>query len=343
MRILIDINHPAYVHFFREPIHLLRARNHIVLVTSRDKDLALPLLNSFGIEHALLSRMSDGGMLGLGMELIRRNFALSRIAHRFCPNVMTAVGGTFVAQAGALLQIPSVVFYDTENARLQNAITYPFVTHLHVPRAYQGRLPKGRYERYAGYHELSYLHPNRFCPNRERALAAGLAAQGDTFFVRLVSWQASHDFGEKGWTPALLEKLLNRLSEVGTVLISSECELPAMFTSYAYRGDVADVHHVMAYCRAFVGESATMASECAVLGVPAVYAARTGRGYTDEQEQRYGLVFNVRTLDWLQIESALNKVLALPSQVWSERRALLLADTIDVANYAASSIEAAGH
>jgi len=40
----------------------------------------------------------------------------------------------------------------------------------------------------------------------------------------------------------------------------------------------------MAYCRAFIGESATMASEAAVLGVPAVYAAETGRSYTDEQE-----------------------------------------------------------
>ena len=39
-----------------------------------------------------------------------------------------------------------------------------------------------------------------------------------------------------------------------------------------------------------VGESATMSSEAAVLGVPAVMIATTGRGYTDDQERRYELV-----------------------------------------------------
>ena len=35
-----------------------------------------------------------------------------------------------------------------------------------------------------------------------------------------------------------------------------------------------------------------MASEAAVLGTPAVFVSTTGRGYTDEQERRYGLVHN---------------------------------------------------
>ena len=35
-----------------------------------------------------------------------------------------------------------------------------------------------------------------------------------------------------------------------------------------------------------------MASECAVLGVPAIYVSPLGRGYTDDEEQRYGLVHN---------------------------------------------------
>ena len=40
------------------------------------------------------------------------------------------------------------------------------------------------------------------------------------------------------------------------------------------------------------GESATMASEAAVLGVPAIYLDNTGRCYTREEEEKYGLVFN---------------------------------------------------
>jgi len=99
-----------------------------------------------------------------------------------------------------------------------------------------------------------------------------------------VSWKANHDIGEHGWSRALLAGLVQRLSAAGKVLISSEADLGAEFEPYLYRGRVSDIHHVMAYCRAFIGESATMASEAAVLGVPAVYAAETGRSYTDEQE-----------------------------------------------------------
>ena len=69
---------------------------------------------------------------------------------------------------------------------------------------------------------------------------------------------------------------------------------------------------MLAHCRAFVGESATMASECAVLGVPAIYAAQTGRGYTNEQESRYGLVTNLRLLEWGSMQTAVDQILARP-------------------------------
>ena len=42
----------------------------------------------------------------------------------------------------------------------------------------------------------------------------------------------------------------------------------------------------MAHAQLVVGESATMSSEAAVLGVPAVFIATTGRGYTDDEEKR---------------------------------------------------------
>src|SRR5690606_16083791 len=54
------------------------------------------------------------------------------------------------------------------------------------------------------------------------------------------------------------------------------------------------MHHFLAFATLMVGESATMASEAAVLGTPAFYIADTGRGYTDELEARYGLVHNYK-------------------------------------------------
>lgn len=339
MKILIDINHPAHVHFFRNPARLLVNRGHEVLFTSRDKEIALELLDELGIRHKPLSVLGKRGLFSLGIELIQRDFALYRVVKDFHPDIMAAIGGTFIAHVGTLTHIPSLVFYDTENAQLQNLITYPLASCVILPRCYKSWVPQKTSIRYAGYHELSYLHPNYFIPNKDIAIANGLSTDKDTFFVRLLSWQASHDVGEQGWTLDLLRKVVAKLETHGKVLISSEAPLDEEFAPYRYQGKVSEVHHVMAYCRAFLGESATMASESAVLGIPTIYVAQTGRGYTNEQEQRYGLVRNIRELKWSLIETAIEDILAKQKAHWQEVRQSLLNDTIDVADFIASTIE----
>lgn len=338
MRILIDITHPAHVHFFWHPIQLLKERGHEILITSRVKEMATDLLDALGVEHLVLCGEGRGGLVGLGVELVRRNLALARVVKRFRPHAMSAIGGIFVAQVGRLTGVRSVVFYDTENAWLQNTLTYPFASCVVVPRAYRAWVPK-RHLRYPGYHELSYLHPNRFTPDHLVALENGLAAEGATFFLRLVSWRANHDVGERGWNTALLTQVVEHLRVRGKVLISAETELPAALRPLAYQGAPSEVHHLLAFCRLFVGESATMASECAVLGTPAIYAAQTGRGYTDEQEQRYGLVRNVFDLTWPKLLTAVDQTLTAPVDQWRARQEQLLADTLDVAPFVADCIE----
>jgi len=339
MKVLIDIGHPAHVHFFHQPILQLQHHGHQVIITSRDKECALALLDNLGLEHHPLSALGKGGLISLGRELISRDWALYKVVRNTKPDIMAAIGGTFIAHVGRLSGVPSLVFYDTENATLQNAITYPLASAVITPRCYGGKLPARRHIRYAGYHELAYLHPNYFVPDRAIAIANGLNETGDTFFLRLVSWQASHDIGERGWNNALLNKVVNKLLQQGKVLISSESPLGDEFSQYAYQGKVDEMHHVTAHCRAFIGESATMASECAVLGVPAIYAAETGRGYTTEQEQRYGLVKNLHQLNWEQLQPLIDQILAQPAAYWQQQRQQLLADTVDVAAFVTRCIE----
>ncbi len=276
-------------------------------------------------------------------ELLVRDFRLTRIVRSWRPDVMAAIGGIFIAHAGILSRTPSLVFYDTENAKLQNLLTYPFASHVLVPRCYKAWTPNGRTVRYPGYHELSYLQSPWFSPSRDIALAHGLAPDRPTYLVRTVAWKANHDIGERGLSVDALRMVVGRLESHGKVLISSESVLPEDLLSRRYSGDPSRIHHVMAYCAGFFGESATMASECAVLGVPSVYAAHTGRGYTDEQEERYGLVHNARHLDSASLDAALNWLLAFPVRQGHELQQRLLSDTCDVALFAANAIEARGN
>lgn len=339
MKVLFDINHPAHVHFFRVPAQLLIAQGHQVIFTSRDKDVTIDLLNELGFEHVQLSSMGKSGILSLGAELISRNLALYKTVKSVKPDIMAAIGGTFIAHVSMLTRVPSLVFYDTENAKLQNLITYPFASCVLVPACYQAWLPK-KHQRYAGYHELSYLHPAYFTPERSIALASGLVETQKNIFIRLVSWQANHDVGETGWSETLLTRFVTRYQDEANIIISSEQNLGEQFSRFLYRGKVSDIHHLMAFCDVVVGESATMASEAAVLGVPAIYAAQTGRGYTDEQEDKYELVKNVRQLNWQALEEAMDSILGKETDYYKAARERLLSSTIDVAEYVADTLSA---
>lgn len=340
--ILVDVCHPAHAHFFRHPISRWRDQGCTVHIAARDKDVALPLMREFGLDCVTFGRTGNGP-LSLLMELARRDLALFRFARQVNAQVITAIGGIFAAHAAWAARIPSVVFYDTEIATLQNRMTYPLASVVAVPRCYNGWTPARHTVRYAGYHELSYLQPHRFAPDRTRAVAAGLDVSRPTYLLRLVAWTANHDFGDSGLAPTAVRQIVSRLSAAGNVVISSENPLPGDLEPLRFRGQVSDMHHLMAFCAGYFGESATMASECAVLGVPAVYAANSPRGYTDEQESRYGLVRNVRDLSPAELGQALDWLLAQDRGAVGRKRDALLADTVDVAGFVADTVRSAIH
>ena len=82
------------------------------------------------------------------------------------------------------------------------------------------------------------------------------------------------------------------------------------------------------------GESATVASEAAVLGVPAIYVDSAGRCYTREEEEKYGLLFNFTESEEDQEKSILKgiELLSTPGILaeWQLRRRKMLNDKTDV-------------
>lgn len=329
MRILIDILHPAHVHFFKHFRAEMLERGHAVLVTAREKDVAIDLLEELDIPHEVLSSQRSG-TIGLARELFARTVKVVAAARSFRADVLTGIMGPAIAPAGKLLRVPSIVFYDTEFATRTNRFVYPMATAVCTPDCYEGRV-RGSHVTYPGYHELAYLHPNRFQPDRSVLPAFGIGEEPYSV-VRFVSWEASHDSGEIALSIQQKTRLIRELSRVGRVLISSEASLPSDLADFRLTGPLSQVHHVLAFARLVVGESATMASEAAVLGTPAIYIAKSGRGYINDQERRYGLV------QWFQprvFSDALAAVSTLRGSGprWEAARGRLLADKIDVTTW----------
>lgn len=288
LEFLVDIVHPADVLFFLRPIRMLQERGHHVQVVSRHKDVACRLLDNFGIAHAPISTQGRG-LVGLGVELVWRDLSLLMRTLKSRPNLMLGFGGLAISHVGCLSGIPSLVVYDSENARLQTRLAWPFLTHLIVPEDYGGSLPPGKAERLPGIKDLSYFHPSAFQPNRDKAISLGLDPHRPNVFVRTVRWGANHDVGKAGWTNDEAKTLVDALSPQARVHVCAEGLPLESLTPYLWHGEPSEVHHLLGCCDAYVGESATMACEAAAMGVPAIYAGVDLPGYVLGMDRR-GLI-----------------------------------------------------
>ncbi len=329
MNVLIDLGHPAHLHFFRHAARQLAEEGHTVRMTGRDKDILVELARGLNLDVEFFGECRPG-IVPMAGELIYRQWRLAGIIRRFKPDVMLGIAGTYISVLGKLFAVPTYVFYDTEHATLSNMLAYPFATCTFVPQCYRKAI-KWRHRRYNGYHELAYLHPKRFQADSS-VLEAVRLDPGERFsIVRFVGWGAVHDTGLSGLTDENKLRLVMELRRFGRVFVSSEAPLPEGLEAYRLRLDVTRVHHLMAHADLVFGESATMASEASVLGVPSVYIDPVGRGYTDEQEHVYGLVSNFTTRRQTEAIDRAVEILADYDRVkWRSVGRKLVEDKIDV-------------
>ena len=53
MKILIDIGHPAHVHYFKHFIWTMREKGHTIYITSRNKEVAFSLLEYYKFTYIM--------------------------------------------------------------------------------------------------------------------------------------------------------------------------------------------------------------------------------------------------------------------------------------------------
>lgn len=342
MKLLFDVTHPAHVHLFRHAIRELQADGHEVRITAREKDLTNDLLDSFGFEYDSLSRKGER-KLDLLVEWSRRELRMVRLARRFEPDVVVSRLNPPAAHAATAVGAPAVVFDDSERARFAAAVTHPFADVVCTPTSYTRDLG-AKQRRYDGFHELAYLHPDRFEPDPEPLAEHGIDVETPYTVLRFVSWGAHHDVGEGGFSDRQKRRLVDALSEYGAVYVTSERELPPELEDHRLPIPPEYVHDLLYYADLYVGDSQTMATEAGVLGTPSVRANSFG-GAGDmgnfETLAEYGLVHSTPDTD-RAISLATDLAERDTETEWRDRRRRLCAEKIDVTSYIIETIETVG-
>lgn len=340
MRVLFNMAHPAQVHFFSNAIKILENKGHKCKITTINKDVSLNLLGSYGFDYEVVGS-SKPSLFSKATELVKIESRLLRIAGSFKPDLLVGgSGNAYVAHVGTLIGKPSIIFDNSEHAKIEHFLTDFFVTAICTSSSYTKYLGK-KHVIYNGYHELAYLHPNYFTPNQSILNEIGLSPEDIYIVLRFVRWDADHDIGQHGIKNKI--RFVKDLEKYGKVLITSEGRLDPELEDYKMKVSPEKLHDLLYYSTLYVGEGATTASECAVLGTHAIYVNTLRVGYTDEQEQKYGLVYNFSDSKSLEIE-AFNKAIELLEnenlrEEGKRKRKKLLADKIDVTKFIVNYIE----
>jgi uncharacterized protein len=336
MRFHFYLAHPAHFHLFVHTMKGLKERGHSVNISIKSKDVLQNLLEESGLPYINIApKERKSGAFGAVLGMIQRNLAHFKMFLKQKPSVFVATSAEF-APIARMMGIYAISMFedDLELFPVYSRVLVPFLNHQLCPRSCSAGPWNGNKKtlKYAGYHELAYLHPNRFVPNQLKTIQV-LDQSQKNFLIRFSRLNAWHDDGITGINDSLAQKLINLLEPFGRVWISSERALPAELEKRRIQIPASDILDILSFCDLYIGDSQTMTAEAAVLGTPAVrFNDFVGKiGYLEELEHRYGLCFSFKTDQEVEF---LNKVKHLAGQdnlklEWNKKRQLMLSETID--------------
>lgn len=342
MRILFCINHPAHYHLCKNVIASLKRDGHEVFILARQKDVLKDLLIN---EDYQMMPVKKGRNIYEKLRLRKESeqFTLE-YAEKIAPDFTTGTG--LFSVISHRLHRPAYLLVEDDAVTnimiFLSAFDYSRFTGIMSPTCCNNSFWNNRTVKYPSYHELAYLHPNHFTPDKA-VVERYFSADKPYFILRFAQLNAYHDIGVSGINTEVAQRLIDMLRPHGDIYITSERPLEPQFEQYRIHIDPLDMHHVMAFAQLYIGDSQTMAAEAGVLGVPFVrFNDFVGKiGYLRELEDVYHLGFGIKPKHVDKLYSTVEELLAMSNraEVFQQRRQKMLSEKIDLAKFLTWFIE----
>lgn len=340
MKILFNMAHPAQVHMFKHVIKKLEKNNNECMITSVNKEVSLQLLDAFGLKYETVGN-AKSSLLSKGIELIKIERNLLAICKHFKPDILVGgSGNAYSAHIGKVIKKPVIIFEDSEKGIIEHILTNPFASVICTPSSFKKNIGE-KHVRFEGYKELAYLHPNNFTPKSSVLLEQNLTENEPFVLLRFVEWNADHDLSHHGIKNKV--EFVHELEKYARVLITSEGDVPLEIEENKIKVSPEKLHDLLFYSTMLIGDSQTMTTEAALLGVPAIrcnsFVGTNDMSNFLELENNYGLIFNFndsvaalsKAIELLKMENLKKK--------WGIKRYNLLESKIDVTAFMAWFIE----
>jgi uncharacterized protein len=336
VNILIEIGHPAHVLKLHATIKQLKLDGHKVVVVTKDVPSITFLLTKFNIPFTIIGVKKDSL---IAKALLQFWYNLRCFIIVKSKRIDLMIGCVSVAYMTRLTNIPSILFDDDDDEVEPLLVKYvhPYLFHILSPDALTGNRKRTDTIYYPGYHELAYLHPNRFKPDPSVLSDIGLKEGEPYFILRFNAFKAHHDVGVEGLSIENKRKLISLLETKGKVFISNERNIDEEFKKYQLLLSPEKIHSLIYYATMLIGDSQTMTSEAAVLGTPAVkcnsFAGKLS--VPNELEEKYQLCYSFLPEQadqfFAKIEELIND--ENTALIFDKNKEKMLADKMDVTKF----------
>jgi uncharacterized protein len=342
MRILFEINHPGHFHLFKSTIEILISRSHSVYIFAKT-DYPIPQLIESKAEWNV-TYTGNKGKTRFQKVAKQFYFLIQAVWFILVKKIDLCIGVSVTMPQAAFLTGKKSIIFDDDDKDVTPYFTFlshTFATRIFCPDCIRMKSPKKKYIYYQGYHELAYLHPHVFTPDKQVLKEQNLSEDEPYFIVRFNAFKAHHDKAEYGLSNEQKKELVLHLRKYGRVLISWENKVFQDLAGEMMTVPPSRIHHLLAYAFLYVGESQTMSTEAALLGIPAI-RINTFKGrlsVQNELEDRYGLLFSFLPHEFnLALEKIDELIASNAKSCWSSKRDRMLRDKINVSDLITKSI-----
>ena len=334
MNVAFFIGHPSHVHLFKNAIMELDREGHHTKVIARNKDITLDLLNNIGIDYVKSTQNSEGPLRSIRHLFGTYYYGYNNLKE-FDPDVLVSRFNPAVPHLAKIYSAKCLMFELNEKRELLANFAAFFTDCICTPESFtqdRGKI----HQRYRGFHEMAYLHPNWFSPDPEILEKYGICAEDDYFVVRYVSWDAYHDIGHNGLTKEERQEVINMLSKRGRVFLSTEDDINYV-NAEPVPTESHEIHHLLSFADLYLGESGTMPIEAGLLGTPSICINPLidDWGIFNELVDDYELIKQIHPRDISSLDNLINNIDKKKLEV---RRKEVLNDKIDLTRYIVQKI-----
>lgn len=340
MKYLFFFVHPSKVHLFRGSINYLKSKGHEVDIVITSKDVLADLIVKEGWDYInIFPRGRKKGKLPKSLNVIIDTFLTIYRLWKLTRNKKydLFITDDLLGFVGKIRKVPTIVYCDDDLSIIKKFSIVFMVTDfiLSPDITNMGKFSHKKIP-FMSYKQLAYLHPNNFKVDKSK-IQKYIGENKRYFIIRTVSLTAYHDKNRRGLSDENMIKIIHLLKSYGEVYISSERLLKKQFERYRLVIDPVDLLHVLSGADIYIGDSQTMSSEAAILGVP-TFRINDFVGeisVMEELESKYGLSKNYKPEQFDLFYNDLSKLLIKENYKddWNKKRNKLLSEKGDLTKF----------